>query len=48
MTDTVAFDPGMGKLATDLYTEVYIIENDLANMPQLSRKIRYYRITKKL
>ena len=47
MTDTVAFDPGMGKLATDLYTEVYIIENDLANMPQLSRKIRYYRITYK-
>lgn len=47
MTDTVAFDPGMGKLATDLYNEVYIIENDMANMPQLSRKIRYYRVTYK-
>lgn len=45
MNEDVAFDPGLGKLAADLYTEVYILENDLANMPQLPRKIRYFRIS---
>ncbi|MGN0014752.1 MAG: hypothetical protein ACI37T_04975 [Candidatus Gastranaerophilaceae bacterium] len=47
MSENVAFDPGLGKLATDLYTEVYILENDLANMPQLPRRIRYFRISYK-
>lgn len=47
MSNTIAFDPGLGKLAVDFYSEVYIIENDLANMPQLSRKIRFYRISYK-
>ena len=47
MTNTVSFDPGLGKLASDLYSEVYIIENDLAHMPQFARKARYYSVTYK-
>lgn len=47
MSENIAFDPGLGKLALDLYSEVYILENDLANMPQLPRKIRYFRISYK-
>ncbi len=47
MTDSVSFDPGLGKLTIDLYSEIYIIENDLENISQLSRKIRYYRFSYK-
>lgn len=44
-TKTVEFDPGIGQLATDLYLEVYIIENDMANIPQFARKARYFAAT---
>ena len=44
-TKTVEFDPGIGQLATDLYLEVYIIENDMANRPQFARKARYFAAT---
>jgi len=47
MTDTIEFDPGIGELCEDFYTEVYIIENDIANMPQYPRKARYYAVTYK-
>ncbi|MBQ2644933.1 hypothetical protein IJG14_05090 [bacterium] len=47
MSDTIAFDPGIGNLAVDFYTEAYIIENDLANMPQYARKVRYYNVVYK-
>ena len=42
MTEKIAFDPGIGELCNNFYAEVYIIENDLANMPQYPRKARYY------
>lgn len=44
MAETAPFDPGLGKLSLDLYSDVYVVESDMANMPQLSRKIRYFRI----
>ena len=47
MTKTVEFDPGIAQFAGDLYTEAYIIENDMANMPQFARKVRYYSVTYK-
>lgn len=47
MTENILFDPGIGELCEDFYTEVYIIENDIANMPQYSRKARYYAVTYK-
>lgn len=42
---TVEFDPGIGALAADLYLDVYVIENDIANMPQFARKARYFAAT---
>ena len=43
MTNTVEFDPGLGNLAESLYSEAYVIENDLAAMPQRARKTRYFQ-----
>lgn len=43
MTNTVEFDPGLGDLTESLYSEVYVIENDLAAMPQRARKLRYFQ-----
>lgn len=48
MSDTVAFDPGIGELCKDFYAEVYTIENDLANMPLYPRKARYYNVAYKV
>ena len=47
MTDSVVFDPGLGKLAIDLYSEAYITDNDLSVMPQYQRKVRYYNFAYK-
>lgn len=44
MTESVAFDPGIGDYVTNLYNEAYIIENDLIQIPQFPRKSRYYNI----
>lgn len=44
---TVEFDPGIGQLATDLYLDVYVVENDIAKMPQFARKARYFAVTYK-
>lgn len=48
MTDnekTIEFDPGIGELAADLYLDVYIVENDIAKMPQFARKARYFAVS---
>ncbi|MCR5262209.1 MAG: hypothetical protein K6C94_10300 [Candidatus Gastranaerophilales bacterium] len=47
MADTIEFDPGISELCDDFYSEVYVIENDIANMPQYPRKARYYSVTYK-
>lgn len=43
MTNTVEFDPGIGNLADSLYSEAYVIENDMSTMPQRARKMRYFQ-----
>jgi hypothetical protein len=47
MTNSVKFDPGIAKLSSDLYYEVYIVENDMCNMPQRARKARYFSVAYK-
>lgn len=43
MVNSVEFDPGIGNLVQNLYSEVYVIERDLASMPQKARKTRYFQ-----
>ncbi len=43
--NSIEFDPGIGSLAADLYLDVYMVENDIANMPQFARKARYFAVS---
>ena len=44
MTETVAFDPGIGNYVLNLYAEAYVIEDNIARIPVFSRKSRYYSV----